>query len=129
VVASGAGAPATPGTANAGAADRAELPVLTGGAFSTDRLTAEDWHDTRATNDDDTLRRSLIWSWSKALQRLVILTGGVLLYVLAALVARRLDPGLTPADAMKIAGAAVGAGSGGLVISAVTERIRRGRRR
>jgi hypothetical protein len=129
VVPSDAVAPTTPGPVNAKADDRAELPTLVGGTFSTEQLTAEDWHDTRATNDDDTLRRSLIWFWSKAFQRLMILTGGVVLYVLAVVVVLRLVPDATPQDAMKIAGAAVAVGSGGLAVSALLERFRRRRER
>lgn len=109
-------------------ADRGELPTLRGGAFSTNQLSPEDWHDTRATNDDDTLRRSLIWSWSKTLQRLVILSGGAMSYVGAVVMVLLLVPDATPLDAMRIAGAAVAAGSGGLAVNAVAQRLRQRRR-
>lgn len=129
VVPSGTDTPIAQSAHNARADDRAELPVLTGGTFSTEQLTPQDWHDTRATNDDDTLRRSLIWSWSKALQRLIIVAGGVVLYMLAAVAWARWVPGATTADAMKVAGAAVAVGSGGLAVSAVREWLRRRNRR
>lgn len=129
VVPSGTDTPTGQSAHNARADDRGGLPRLAGGAFSTEQLTPEDWHDTRATNDDDTLRRSLIWSWNKILQRLVIFAGGVVLYVLAAVAWALWVPGATPADAMKVAGAAVAVGSGGLAVSAVREWLRRRNRR
>jgi hypothetical protein len=70
---------------------------------------------------------SLIWFWSKAAMRLAILAGGAAVYVLAVGVVLRLVPETTPQDAMKIAGAAVAVGAGGLAVSELVQRFRRRR--
>ncbi|MGC5054647.1 hypothetical protein ACLQ2S_24710 [Micromonospora sp. DT48] len=94
-----------------------------------DRLDYDDRHETRATNDDATLRRYIKLGWHKVAMRLGTFAGVMLLYLCAVVVALWLIPNATPQEAMKIAGAAVAAGSGGLAINALLGRVHRRRRR
>ncbi|MEV4133204.1 hypothetical protein AB0J72_13675 [Dactylosporangium sp. NPDC049742] len=90
-----------------------------------DQLDFDDLHDTRATNDEESLHRYVKWSWHKVAMRMVTFAGGVALYLIAVVVVLRAVPGATSADAMKIAGAAIAAGSGGLAVSHLLQRFRR----
>ncbi|GAA1503718.1 hypothetical protein GCM10009827_016070 [Dactylosporangium maewongense] len=86
------------------------------------QLDAQDRQDTRATSDDETLRRYKSWQWHKVSIQLVHIAGGATIYLVAVVVGLLLIPGATPQVAMGVAGVALAAGSGAMAVSRFTGR-------
>lgn len=116
--------PAADGTAN-------EL-ALRHDTAPTDPLDFADRHDTRATRDDQTLRRYIELEehrtrreWQRLAMSLVALAVGMVLYLAGVVVLVQLIPGITPRQAAAIVGSALLAGSGGLAVTHLVQRRRR----
>ena len=91
-----------------------------------------DRQDTRATRDDQTLRRYIELEehrtrreWQRLAMRLVALAVGMVLYLAGVVVLVQLIPGITPRQAAVIVGSTLLAGSGGLAVTHLVQRRRR----
>ncbi|MGH3671268.1 MAG: hypothetical protein ACRDSH_11630 [Pseudonocardiaceae bacterium] len=98
----------------------------------TDSLDFADRHDTRATCDDQTLRRYIELEehrtrreWQGLAMRLVALAVGMVLYLAGVVVLVQLIPGITLRQAAAVVGSALLAGSGGLAVTHLVQRRRR----
>jgi hypothetical protein len=110
-------------------------PTLRHDTAPVDQRDFDDRHDTRATSDDQTLKRYIKLErhrtkceWQRTLQRLLTVSVGTILYVAAVVALLRLIPHVTIDQAMLLAGAALASASGGYGLVVARQALRRYRR-